>query len=91
MEREAIFWHYPHYLAGNTPTGAVRAGNYKLIEWFEDDHVELYDLAEDIGEANDLATRMPQKTEQLRELLQTWRKDTDARMPTPNREWTPEN
>ncbi len=91
LEREAIFWHYPHYLAGNTPTGAVRAGNYKLIEWFEDDHVELYDLAEDIGEANDLATRMPQKTEQLRELLQTWRKDTDARMPTPNREWTPEN
>ena len=90
-ERQAIFWHYPHYLAGNTPTGAVRAGDYKLIEWFEDDRVELYNLAEDIGEVNDLATQMPEKTEELRELLRRWRSEVDARMPTPNPEWTPES
>ena len=91
LEREAIFWHYPHYLAGNSPSGAVRAGDYKLIEWFEDDRVELYNLAEDIGEANDLASRLPDKTEELRELLQEWRRETDARMPTLNPKWTPEN
>ena len=59
LERQAIFWHYPHYLAGNTRTGAVRAGDYKLIDWFEDDRLELYNLAEDIGEVNDLALKRP--------------------------------
>ena len=89
LERDAIFWHYPHYLAGNTPSGAVRSGDYKLIEWFEDDRVELYNLADDIGEVNDLAILLPEKTEELRELLQKWRREADARMPRLNPEWTP--
>ena len=91
LGRDAIFWHYPHYLAGNTPSGAVRAGDYKLIEWFEDDRVELYNLAEDIGEVHDLTIPLPDKTEQLRESLQKWRKEADARMPTPNPEWIPQD
>ena len=71
--------------------GRKHADDYKLIEWFEDDRVELYNLAEDIGEVNDLATQMTEKTEELRELLRRWRREADARMPTPNPEWTPES
>ncbi len=62
-----------------------------MIEWFEDDRVELYNLAEDIGEVNDLALQLPDKTEELRELLQEWRSDTDARMPQPNPAWIPQD
>ncbi len=85
LDRKAIFWHYPHYgNQGGSPSGAVRAGDYKLIEWYEDGHVELYNLRKDIGEKNDLAAEMPEKTAQLREMLHDWRKEVDALMPTPN-------
>ena len=80
-----LFWHYPHYSnQGGTPSGAVRLGNFKLIEFYEDDHVELYDLASDMSEKRNLADAMPGKAKELRELLHTWRKDVNAQMPTPN-------
>jgi len=85
LNREAIYWHFPHYHgSGNRPSGAVRAGDYKLVEWFEDGRVELYNIREDIGEKNDLADAMPSKATELRDMLHTWRREVDARMPKPD-------
>jgi arylsulfatase A-like enzyme len=82
LQRDAIFWHYPHYHGGgNRPSGAVRAGDYKLIEWYEDGRVELYDLAADLGEQNDLAPDRPLKAAELRRMLHKWRDRMNARMP----------
>jgi len=84
LGRKAIYWHYPHYSnQGGGPGGAVRAGDFKLIEFYEDEHVELYNLKDDIGEKNDLAARMPQEAAELRTMLHQWRQEVGARMPTP--------
>jgi arylsulfatase A-like enzyme len=88
ITRDALYWHYPHYqhyqLGGTTPYGAIRAGDFKLIEFFADMRVELYNLREDIGEAHDLAATMPDKVNELRSRLHAWRKSVGAQMPTPN-------
>ena len=85
LRREAIYWHYPHYHPGGaTPYGAVRQGDFKLIEFFEDDHVELYDLQHDQAEQHDLAKAMPDRAEALRRKLHQWRPSVRAQMPTPN-------
>jgi hypothetical protein len=85
VEREAIYWHYPHYSPqGGTPSGAVRVGSWKLIEFFEDDSLELYNLADDPGEENDLAEEAPDKARELYQMLVSWRKRMDAKMPSPN-------
>ena len=85
LDRKAIFWHYPHYgNQGGSPGGAVRAGDYKLIEFFEDNHAELYNLKEDIGEKNNLAAKMPDKADAMHKMLKDWRKNVDAKMPAPN-------
>jgi arylsulfatase A-like enzyme len=84
-DRRAFFWHYPHYgNQGGSPGGAVRAGDYKLIEFYEDNRVELYNLRDDLGERNDLAAKMPDKAAELRQMLHRWRGEVGARMPTPN-------
>ena len=89
LKHDAIYWHYPHYhKAGTGPSGAVRLGKYKLIEWYEptllglEKQVELYDLEEDLGETRDLADEMPEKTEELRNRLIAWRESVGAQMPT---------
>ncbi len=83
LNRKAIYWHYPHYHgSGNRPSGAVRAGDYKLIEWYEDNSVELYNLRDDLSEKHDLAAKMPKKAAELRRMLHKWRKQTNAKMPT---------
>lgn len=80
-----LFWHYPHYgNQGGSPSSAVRCGNYKLVEFFEDRHSELYDLSEDISEQNDLSQKFPEKASELREKLHSWRDKVSALMPTPN-------
>jgi len=85
LKPRPLFWHYPHYgNQGGSPGGAVRMGRWKLIEFYEDDHVELYDLAKDIGENKNLAAKMPEKAAELREMLDDWRKSLNAAMPTPN-------
>src|SRR6185503_9031467 len=88
LKREALFWHYPHYqhyqLGGATPYGAIHAGDFKLIEFFDDMRVELYNLREDIGEQHDLAAKMPAKVEELRNRLHAWRKEVGAQMPKRN-------
>ncbi|NQU21038.1 MAG: sulfatase [Candidatus Nealsonbacteria bacterium] len=85
LNRDAIFWHYPHYSPQHgVPAGAVRVGDYKLMELFEDGHLELYNLADDIGEQNNLADKMPEKTVEMHKLLVDWREKVGARMPTKN-------
>ena len=87
LDRDAIFWHFPHYHgSGNRPSGAVRAGDYKLVEWFEDGQVELYNLSEDIGELHDLSDSMPEKATELLEMLHNWHRALDARMPRQDEE-----
>jgi arylsulfatase A-like enzyme len=90
LQRGPLFWHYPHYSnQGGTPTGAIRDGDYKLIEFFEDDHVELYNLKDDLGEERDLAAAMPEKARQLRARLAAWRRSVGALMPAPNPDFEP--
>ena len=82
LKRKAIYWHYPHYHgSGNRPSGAVRAGDYKLIEWYEDNSVELYNLRNDMGEKHDLAKEMPEKAAELQSMLRRWRRQMKAKMP----------
>ncbi|MFM1748464.1 MAG: Arylsulfatase [Verrucomicrobiota bacterium] len=84
LGRDALFFHYPHYYETTTPVGAVRAGDWKLLEYFEDGRVELYDLASDPGETRDLAATEPARAAALRERLVRWRTEVGARMPTVN-------
>jgi arylsulfatase A-like enzyme len=80
-----LFWHYPHYgNQGGAPSGSLRAGDWKLIEWFEDGRVELFNLQTDFVEQNNLAGKDPEKVKALQAGLAQWRKDVGARMPTPN-------
>jgi len=80
-----LFWHYPHYgNQGGSPGAAVRKGDYKLIEFFEDGRIELYNLAEDIGEQHDLSKTIPEKAAELRGLLHAWQESVGARFPSPN-------
>lgn len=86
LDRKAIFWHYPHYgNQGGIPGGTVRAGDYKLIEFYEDNHVELYNLKEDIGEKHNLAAERPYKVIELQKMLHHFRQAVDARMPARTR------
>jgi arylsulfatase A len=93
LHRDALFWHYPHHqhyqLGGTTPYGAIRAGDFKLIEFFDDLRVELYNLREDIGEQRNLAAQMPAKADELRARLHAWRKETGAQMPSRNPDYDP--
>ena len=83
LPQRPLFWHYPHYgNQGGSPGGAVRVGDWKLIEFFEDHHVELYNLREDLSEKNNMAALFPEKTEELRRLLHQWREEVGALMPT---------
>jgi len=85
LDRKAIYWHYPHYgNQGGRPGSSVRAGDYKLIEFFESGSVELYNLKNDIGEHKDLAATMPEKAAELRKMIHKWRKEVDAKMMKPN-------
>lgn len=93
MAREALFFHFPHYHPINTmgPAGAIRAGDYKLIEVFETGKKELYNLREDIGESRDLAAEKPELVAKLSHLLKQWRQDSGSKMATLNPNYTPEN
>ena len=85
LARKGLYWHYPHYgNQGGRPGSCVRVGDYKLIETFEDNAVELYNLKDDIGEHKDLSASMPAKTAELRKMLVAWRTEVDAKMMKPN-------
>jgi arylsulfatase A len=90
LKRDALYWHYPHYSnQGGKPGGAILKGDYKLIEFYEDGKLELYNLKDDIGEKTDLASKIPQKAKEMRDMLNEWRKAVDAQMPTPNPDYKP--
>jgi arylsulfatase A-like enzyme len=90
LDREAIFWHYPHYgNQGGTPGSSIRVGDYKLIEFFEDQRVELYNLREDVSETTDLAEAEPEIQQRLRDLLANWRAQVGAKLPVPNPDFVP--
>ena len=89
LNRDAIYWHYPHYNRHpqNFPAGVVRAGNWKLLQEFETGKLSLYDLADDIGETRDLASRYPEKVKSLLTKLKSWQKDVGADPMRPNPEY----
>jgi arylsulfatase A-like enzyme len=84
LDREHLFFHYPHYYETTTPVSAVREGNWKLLEYLEDGHCELYDLTSDGSERKDLASKQPERTKALRDRLHSWRTSVNAQMPTQN-------
>ncbi len=88
LERDAIFWHYPHYgNQGDTPGSSIRSGSFKLIEHFEDGRLELYDLETDIEEKDNLAGKLPDKAAVLHQQLVEWRESIGAAIPEPNPNW----
>lgn len=85
LGRAALYWHYPHYhTEGAVPYSAIRQGPWRLVEVFEDNRLELYNLDTDIGEKENLAATRPDKVKELRADLDAWRKRVDAQFPTPN-------
>jgi len=89
LARDAIYFHYPHY-HHSRPASAIRAGDFKLIEFLEDGSLELYNLKDDIGESKNLAAANPQKAKQLQRQLAAWRERVGARMPTANPKFDPQ-
>lgn len=83
LDRKSIYFHYPHY-HHSTPAGAIRSGDWKLIEFFEEGTLELYNLKSDIGESQNMAKKRPNRAKRMQKRLATWRKDSGARMPTVN-------
>lgn len=91
MDRGPIYWHFPHYSnhGMQSPGGAIRDGDYKLLEYFENGTVQLFNLKNDIGEQNDLSKIEVKKTKELTTKLRQWRKDVDAQMMKPNPDYDP--
>jgi hypothetical protein len=90
FERDALYWHYPHYSnQGGRPGGAIRQGDWKLIEFYENGRRELFDLRRDRGERTNLADEMPERVAALAEKLAAWRTALGAQMPQPNSQFVP--
>jgi arylsulfatase A-like enzyme len=90
MKQRPIFWHYPHYAnQGSRPGGAVRAGNWKLIEYYEDGRRELFDLSKDQSESRNVIAQNPKVAQDLAQQLAAWRTEVGAQMPTPNPDYRP--
>ncbi len=90
LKRDALFWHYPHYSnQGGRPGGAVRAGDWKLIEFFENGRHELFDVKNDRGESNNRIAERPEIAKELAEKLRGWRESVGARGMKPNPDYVP--
>lgn len=84
-QRGPVFWHYPHYgNQGGSPSGAVRDGDWKLIEWFEDGRFELFNLEKDPGEHTNVVDDEPAIAARLKKLLEDWQAEAAVRMPVSN-------
>ncbi len=77
-----LFWHFPCYIGRGSPSSAIRRGNHKLIQWYEDERIELFDLASDPGEQNNLADSSPQLTDSMQAALRRWQVQTAAALPS---------
>jgi arylsulfatase A-like enzyme len=85
LPERALFWHYPHYgNQGGAPGAAIRRGDWKLIEWAEDNRVELFNLGRDLSETNNLAASEPKRVTALSAELAAWQKQVGAKFPAPN-------
>ena len=85
-----FFWHFPHYTnQGSRPSGAMRRGNWMLLEYYDAAQVELYDLNGDVAEGHDLAARFPQRVTNMRTALADWRKRMNAQENRPNPNFDP--
>ncbi|MEL7499715.1 MAG: sulfatase [Planctomycetota bacterium] len=93
LERDTLYWHYPHYSnQGGIPAGAIRKGDFKLIERYEDGSVQLYNLKDDLSEQKDLADQNPELVTAMRESLHRWYEAVDAKFLQPkdgNQPWRP--
>lgn len=89
----AIYWHFPHYSnhGMQSPGSAVRYGEYKLLEYLENNTVQLFNLSVDPGERNDLSRQQPEKANELKTMLHRWRKAIGAQMMEPNPGYVPVN
>ena len=85
FHRGAIYWHFPHYSnhGMQSPAGAIRGGDWKLIEYFENNSVQLFNLAQDPGETANVASQEAELAEKLRDRLHAWRQEVGAKMPSP--------
>ena len=92
IKARSIYWHFPHYSnhGMHSPGGAIRSGRYKLLEYFENGTVQLFDLENDLGEQNDLSKTHPKKSEELRKDLEDWRKKVRAKMMKTNPTFNPD-
>ncbi|MFP6573797.1 MAG: sulfatase [Pirellulaceae bacterium] len=89
LARRTLYWHYPHYYSRMTPASAVRDGDWKLIHYYEDNRLELFNLQDDPGETKNLVAILPTRARALQKKLNTWRQQTDAKSPTANPDWKP--
>lgn len=82
LDRKALYWHFPHYSnhGMQSPGAAIRSGDFKLLEYFENQTVQLFNLKADPGEQNDISKSQPAKAKELRDMLHVWQKDVSARM-----------
>ncbi len=87
LKREALYFHYPHYYQTTTPVSALRKGDWKLLEYYEDNRLELFNLKQDPGETQDISTANPDLVRRLRMELDVWRKKVGAQLPEPNPDW----
>jgi arylsulfatase A-like enzyme len=101
LDRDFLVWHFPHYMKGfrpdkgkqtfwNTPSSAIREGDWKLIEFYGRG-VELYNLAKDIGEREDVAAEHPDRVKRMRAAMAKWLDDREAWIPQPNPEFDEEH
>ena len=86
---EELVFHFPHYQSDDGPQSSIRLGTLKLLRFYEDDRVMLFDLAKDIGERDDLAQRMPAEAQRLQQRLERYLTAVDAQMPRPNPDFDP--
>ena len=91
LEPRALYWHYPHYnpQRKTRPYGAMRDGVWRFLVHYEDMDIEVYNLKDDIGEKNNLASSMPEKARELHEKFKAWLAHVGAQMPLPNPGTTP--
>jgi len=88
--RDELVFHFPHYQSGHTPASAIRVGDLKLIELYEDESVKLFDLAADIGERRDLAAVAAADAKKLEERLEKHLAAVHAQFPTANPRFDPD-
>ena len=84
LDRDTLCFHYPHYYFNTGPVSAIRYEDWKLLEYYEDAHIELYNINDDLGESKDLAKEKPEVAADLHERLKQWRERVNARLPEKN-------